>query len=280
MKNSLDEVYTATQDTRATVQNLDLEQKRGKIEHWLSPPDPSTNFNKALQQRHKGSGLWLLQSDGFLKWRTQPNSFLWLHGIPGCGKTILSSTIIEQLGTILPSQTILYYYFDFSDTAKQTLDKMMRSLIYQFYYKDEKISQPLYSLFAFCKDGQRQSTTEELCNVFFEMVKQIEEIWIVLDALDECSTRRGPATKGILLWIREILNTEQKNVHLLVTSRPEQDIESEITEFSQKDNIIAIKSSLISDDIRAYIHARVRENSGLRGGGRIWKSKMRLRRDL
>ncbi|PON25351.1 hypothetical protein TGAM01_v205645 [Trichoderma gamsii] len=264
VKNSLDEVYTATQDTKATVQNLDLEQKRGKVEYWLSPPDPSTNFNKALQQRHKGSGLWFLQSDNFIKWRTQPSSFLWLHGIPGCGKTILSSTIIEQLGTMLPSQTILYFYFDFNDTAKQTLDKMIRSLIYQFYHNDEKDSQPLYSLFSSCKDRQRQPTTEELCNVFFEMLNRIEEIWIVLDALDECSTRRGPAINGVLSWIREILNTEQRNVHLLVTSRPEQDIESEITQHYQKDDIIAIKSGLISDDIRAYIHARVRENPGLK----------------
>lgn len=276
MKNRLDEVYTATQDTKATVQNLDLEQKRRQMEYWLSPPDPSTNFNKALQQRHKGSGLWFIQSDSFIKWRTQPGSFLWLHGIPGCGKTILSSTIVQQLVTMLPSQTIFYFYFDFSDTAKQTLDKMIRSFIYQAFHDDEKSSQPLYSLLSSCKEGQRQPTTEELCNVFYEMLSRIGEVWIVLDALDECSTRKGPATSGVLSWIREILDTEQRNVHLLATSRPEQDIESEMTEFLQKDDIIAIKSGLISDDIRAYIHARVREDSGLKR----WRSYAEVQNEI
>jgi energy-coupling factor transporter ATP-binding protein EcfA2 len=276
VRTTLDEVYIAAQDTKVTVQNLDLEQKQRKVEQWLSPPDPSTNFDKALQQRHKSSGLWFLQSDNFIKWKIQPNSFLWLYGSPGCGKTILSATIIEHLGTILPSKTILYFYFDFSDTPKQTLDKMIRSLIYQFYDEDDKISEPLYNLFSSCKERQRQPTTGELCNVFFEMLNQIEEIWIVLDALDECTTRRGPTISGVLSWIKEILNTEQRNVHLLVTSRPEQDIESYMTEFFQEDDIIAIKSGFISEDIRSYIHIRVREDFSLRR----WRSHAEVQDEI
>jgi hypothetical protein len=45
--------------------------------------------------------------------------------MPGCGKTILSSTIVEDLEKTLPLPTLLYFYFDFSDVYKQTLDNMV-----------------------------------------------------------------------------------------------------------------------------------------------------------
>src|SRR5439155_25271684 len=98
------------QDAKNAVKDLGYEQRREKIERWLSPPDPSTNYNKALQQRHEGLGLWFLKGDVFAKWKTRQNSFLWLHGIPGCGKTILSSAIIKDLDSKLSSQA-LYFYF-------------------------------------------------------------------------------------------------------------------------------------------------------------------------
>ncbi|KAF2811530.1 HET-domain-containing protein [Mytilinidion resinicola] len=69
----------------------------GKIRQWLSPPDPSLNYEKALKQRQADTGLWFLESDEFAKWKIDTGSFLWLHGIPGCGKTILSSIILQNV---------------------------------------------------------------------------------------------------------------------------------------------------------------------------------------
>jgi len=250
------------------VKNFGFEQRREKIERWLSPPDPSTNYNKALQQRHEGSGLWFLKSDTFAKWKKRQNSFLWLHGIPGCGKTILSSAVVKNLDST-SSHPLLYFYFDFTDTNKQTLTSMLRSLISQLYYKHAETSKQLDALYSSYEDGRRQPTIESLCKVLLHMIEQVEEVWLVLDALDECCTRKGPPTEGVLSWIREVLNSEQGNVHLLVTSRPEQDIESEVMEFADNDDIVPIQSSLITDDIRAYVRTRVREDNALKR----WRSR-------
>lgn len=96
------------------------------------------------------------------------------------------------------------------------------------------------------------------------MIEQAKEVWIVLDALDECRTRRGSPTEGLLLWIADLLKLKQRNVHFLATSRPEQDIKSEISEWVQDDNVVPIQSDLITNDIRAYVHTRVREDNGLK----------------
>jgi hypothetical protein len=101
---------------------------------WLSPPDPSSNYNKAHKQRQSGTGLWLIESAKFRKWKAAPSSRLWLHGIPGCGKTILSSTIVEHLLQHCVNESSMataYFYFDFRDTQKQDPELMLCSLLCQ-----------------------------------------------------------------------------------------------------------------------------------------------------
>ena len=79
------------QGTRSSIRDVAFEQRRENIERWLSPPNPSINYNRALQERQKGTGLWFLQSHVYTQWKAQRNSALWLYGKPGSGKTILSS---------------------------------------------------------------------------------------------------------------------------------------------------------------------------------------------
>ncbi|OKL57360.1 hypothetical protein UA08_07438 [Talaromyces atroroseus] len=255
-------ILDSIEDTRKGIDRLHLSNRQREVLKWLNPPDPSTHYNKALQQRHGCSGLWFLQSNAFAKWKIQPDSFLWLNGIPGCGKTILSSAILKDLLDTLPFQP-LYFYFDFNDTGKQTFDSMLRSLINQLCCKCEDTWKPLDLLFSSHQDGRVHPSYESLRKVLLEVIGQVEQVWIVLDAVDECSTRSGPPTEGLLSWMRD-LTSQQKNVHLLVTSRPEQDIKSEIVEWASLDNIVPIRGDGIDDDIRAYVHTRVREDKGLK----------------
>lgn len=54
---------------------------REKIVNWLNAPDPSSNHNKACQARQPKTGLWLLNSSEYEKWKTETDRILWLHGI-------------------------------------------------------------------------------------------------------------------------------------------------------------------------------------------------------
>lgn len=261
----MSEVQNTTRDTNIAVKKLDTEHRRDQIEHWLSPPDPSADYNKALQQRHKDSGLWFLHGDIFSKWKKRQNSFLWLHGIPGCGKTVLSSAIIKDLEeTTQRSQPLLYFYFNFNDISKQSHEGMIRSLLGQLYHKREDTRKQLDSLFSSCEDGRRQPTTESLSICLLQMIQQVGEVWIVLDALDECNTPRESRTEGLLSWIKGVLNSELRNVHLLVTSRPEQDIKSAVSEWACTEDMIGIQRDFVTNDIRAYVHMKVREDDGLK----------------
>jgi Cdc6-like AAA superfamily ATPase len=255
------------------LKDVKLTQRQEKISSWLSAPDPSTNFNKASKQRQKGTGLWFLQGGIFKKWQADHHTFLWLYGIPGCGKTILSSTIIEHLEHTYPERLLLYFYFDFTDSSKQTLEDVVRSLISQLYRRRRDTQTSLDSLFSSHENGQRQPSCESLCKVFLQMVNQAKDVYVVLDALDECKTRKGSPSEGILLWLKNLVQLDQRNVHLLVTSRPEHDIKTVLSTVAKSgENIIPIQSDLINDDIRSYVHTRVREDNGLKR----WRSRQEV----
>jgi len=246
---------------RSNVEELSLQNRQEKVDRWLSPSNPSTNYNKALEQRQHGTGQWFFQNESYLRWRTERGSLLWLYGIPGCGKTILSSTIIEELQKRKDISILLYFYFDFTDTHKQSLESVLRSLISQLYNKEEDVRTHL-DLFYSCQSGGQQPSIKSLCTIFRDTIKIAGEVWIVLDALDECQTRKSSPDGGLFNWIWDLRNS-QVNIHFLVTSRPEEDIESAIEEWVSDEYIICLQSNLMGEDIQAYIWARVREHKGL-----------------
>ena len=252
-------------DLSQSVSNIKFTQKEEQIYTWLSAPDPSTNLNKASKQRQKDTGVWFLRSDIFQKWQTDQHTFLWLHGIPGCGKTILSSTIIEHLENTYPDRLLLYFYFDFTDSGKQTLENVVRSLVIQLYRKCKNTQTLLDSLFSSHENGGRQLSCDSLCKVFLQMVDLAKEVNVVLDALDECQTRKGSHFEGPLSWIECLRQSGQSNVRLLVTSWLEHDIETVLRKIADSDeDIVPIQGDLINDDIRSYVHTRVRQGNGLK----------------
>ncbi|KAH9986506.1 hypothetical protein BJV77DRAFT_1070932 [Russula vinacea] len=96
------------------------DQSRRDAVEWLSPPDPSINYNIARDTHHKGTGLWFTESSVFRDWKTS-GSLLWINGKPGSGKSVLTSAIIQDIERISEagSAHMAYFFFDFKDTGKQ-----------------------------------------------------------------------------------------------------------------------------------------------------------------
>jgi archaellum biogenesis ATPase FlaH len=255
------------------------EDLREKVYAWLSPPDPSSNYNKARELCQERTGTWLLQSKQFADWKADENSFLWLHGIPGCGKTILCSTIVEdvisscQLNTsgdvyFQSDSVVLHFYFDFNDIDKQSHEKMICSLIMQLSSNNETLPRPLASLYASCLNGQRQPTTETLLETLKEMIQDYSKAFLIIDALDECTKREEllSALSSIAAW--------KLGMHILVTSRREADIGETITQMGTSG--VSIQSTLVNNDIRAYVRERLNSDPKLKR----WKKNQSIRDEI
>ena len=55
------------------------DQLRLEVQHWLSPPDPSTNQNFVQKARHSGTAEWFFESNALAEWKAR-GSLLWIHG--------------------------------------------------------------------------------------------------------------------------------------------------------------------------------------------------------
>ena len=55
------------------------DQSRQDFLEWLSPPDPSINYNTARDAHHRGTAVWLTESSTFRDWKTK-GSLLWIYG--------------------------------------------------------------------------------------------------------------------------------------------------------------------------------------------------------
>jgi hypothetical protein len=236
------------------------EERLSKICTWLLAPDPSTNYYKAHKQRQAETGLWLLDSPTFTAWKQRAASRLWLYGIPGCGKTILSSTIIEHLLQYCNDDirtVTAYFYFDFNDAQKQDPELMIRSLLCQLLQRLSTTPKGVDALFSSCKNGQ-QLSLHALLEVTSQVMQQFTHVYVVLDALDECTQRQE-----LMDVLETMAGWRLDNVHLLMTSRKERDIESSLESYVKEEDTVCLQRDVVDRDIQRYVQQRLSNDKAL-----------------
>ena len=130
-----------------------------------------------------------------------------------------SSTIINHLYDEVkqPLTGICYFYCDFRDPEKQKSKSLVGSLISQLCYALGEIPSSLKAAYA-KYDGGNQPSFQDLIQAFKGMLEHFTQVYVVLDALDECSTSEWPQ---ISKFLGVITGENSKNLHLLCTSRQE-----------------------------------------------------------
>ncbi len=265
MEEELQHIRPKISNIQAGVDSLKLDSHLDKLKTWLPPPDPSTNRNAAKEKRQEGTGNWLVTSTAFLEWKSGLRRHLWLHGLAGCGKTVLTSTVLDHLNDGRPNSCVcLEFFFDFRDKDKQRLDNLLRSLAFQLYSQCADARKDLDTLLTACDNGQRQPETVSLSRTVHGMMQHPQKLQIVLDALDECATRAE-----LLDWMKTLAGPDLTHVHLVATSRREEELESSLGGWIQDDDRIPIDRDSVNDDIRSYVKARLQRSEDFQ---RRWAS--------
>lgn len=238
--------------TRAATDFIKSDLRTDNIRRWLCPPDPSSNANHARTVRHEGTGAWLLKTPIFQLWNSGRCRQLWLHGLSGCGKTVLSVTVLDHLLN-RKDGLILSFFFDFSDTTKQTLDGMLRSLAFQLYQSGIGSTIYLDALFQAHQNGTHQPMTQALSDTVFKMLVVQGNVIIVLDALDESKTRFD-----VLTWIKESTSRpDLAHIQLLYTSRPEPEFLCYLPPLIGSQNCLALDKQAVNSDISLWVTAQL-----------------------
>ena len=99
----------------------------------------------------------------------------------------------------------------------------------------------------------------------------LKDTYLILDALDECVER-----SELLINLERIMSWEDANLHILVTSRREQDIEDALTPLIEAKDQIGIQSALVNADIRVYIRDRLQIDRKLKR----WKNNPKVQLEI
>ncbi|KAH9477185.1 hypothetical protein JR316_0011104 [Psilocybe cubensis] len=218
---------------------LRLFDEAKEIDNWLAPVHTSQNYNEAYGKREEGTCLWFIEEEEFGFWLRTPGSNPAYH---------FSGQIIKAIQQLTPSVALAYFFFDARDgqTAQQLHMNLIRSLISQLSHQSVSgISSDIRDLYQ--KVSPMHPLDHELQDTLGKILKEFCNVYIVLDALDECTDR--DRTLG---WLEALLGhlDNNENLHLAITSRTEPDIQSV---FGRLNHTIVNMSTAANRDIGQYI---------------------------
>lgn len=180
----------------AVKDNLDRAE-RTRILKAISTINYSQHHMSARKGRLEGSGRWLMQKEAFKEWRCDSSSSaLWLHGIPGSGKTTLTSLVIDEL--LGGSGGKLAYFYCVRSPAEPfrgQADRILASLARQLasVKPNTPLLPPAVSHYNESKNmflDSEEATDHEWPvdaweSVLRGLLAQYDAVTIVIDALDE-----------------------------------------------------------------------------------------------
>jgi DNA replication protein DnaC len=115
--------------------------------------------------RTASTGKWYLQSAQYEAWKAGAIPFIWLHGLAGSGKTILSAGIINDLQEVCendPTKSLAFFFFDFNDAEKRDPIDMVKSLLSQVLNRCTIVPDAVRSLHATYESGRREAPVDQL----------------------------------------------------------------------------------------------------------------------
>lgn len=146
------------------------------------------------------------------------------------------------------SQTgLAFFYCDYRDTESHTAANIIASLIKQLCSSLPNLPHSLSRLYMESDNGQNMPKVEELREVLNDTCRNSQDVYIIIDALDECDALRH---RPVLVKTLERIQRDVAKV--FVTSRPyPDDIKKAFAHGLQ------IQISAQEFDIRMYLEAKI-----------------------
>ncbi|KAI9764645.1 MAG: hypothetical protein M1840_008142 [Geoglossum simile] len=256
----LEAPINTTKDQLAVLTDHLEKSQRMAILDWVSKQPYSQYYDSIRRIRRGDIGLWLFDCPEYLQWRkVKTSKLLWLHGIPGSGKSILVSMVLDALKeNPLNKQTepVAYFYCARNSTEPHRGDPetIIRSLLRQLSCPKptSPIRRPVLDKYRELDEQDfeaRELSMTESVELLLALLAE-RSATIVIDGLDECVPDQRFKLFGA---IEDILQRSGKPVKILVSSRDHKDIYSRLN----KPTNLIIDSAKGTADMDKFIKLEV-----------------------
>ncbi|KAF1851654.1 ankyrin, partial [Cucurbitaria berberidis CBS 394.84] len=256
----LDNIQETLQRNKDFQLGIALNEDRRRILKSFFTVEPRQYFETSLSLRHSGTGSWLYEDTTFQGWLQDPGSRVWLTGIPGAGKTVLSATIIQGCLTrssATQAIAVAYYYCDYKSTDSQNVVNIFSALAGQIAMKNEVsfvLLKDYYDQLHARDQMEQQPKTEELIKIIQDMASTFDDVRIVVDGLDEC----GEAMAAVAESLHNLVCAPRATISLAILSRREQAIRDV---FEEDDTYTHIEIAAHKEDIESYVQSEIDERT-------------------
>jgi hypothetical protein len=246
-------LHQAVEQNREDVSYLKMSadaHRRSHILDWLCSYDYSTQFEICSAKYLRGTGQWFLEDSTFLSWvQADLSSTLICPGGPGCGKTIISTLVIDYLRNASGIQKpVIYFFFDYQRQEEQTADVFVATLLRQLASLSQEVFsavEKFHNRFVF---QNRRPSLDDLQSELRSAFQSITGVFVVIDAWDECESVKRAECANML---RGCLS--QRIVHLLATTRDNYEVQGLL------DGDLTLRIRANAEDLTLYTGTRAAE---------------------
>ncbi|PPQ81894.1 hypothetical protein CVT26_014323 [Gymnopilus dilepis] len=196
-------------DSPAKESNL---AKLRQMAEWLTPLNFRAIQSDTYSKHAPGTGGWFLERQDFSNWISGERTSLSISGIPGAGKTILSSIIISHLEVYMEknAETALAYAY-FRHNESYSPSDILAAMIKQLIEGHHSAYAYLEGIYDDHKKKAVRPSVDDLVRISRGLIERLGKVYIVVDALDE-------ASEDCRSKILRILSS--LSISLLITTRP------------------------------------------------------------
>ena len=194
-----------------------------------------------------------MRSSEWTRWLDTRDRCLWVHGIPGAGKTVLMSHAIQRiaqhLGDLHNGKRTLVYYYCYHGHHQDEAVPLLRWVVSQLCRQSDFVPRSVHKMYQY----GGEPSLENLMEAIEDSLSGYHTVYIVVDALDESHPR-----KDLLRVLRDLVTDPRFNkVQLLASSRDYIDIEEIMNDLSVS---ISMNNPYIEEDIRLYVRSALKSN--------------------
>ena len=227
------------------------------------PRDDMRTIESTKDKLLKGSCSWILDDPAFRDWWDGAgSSFLWIHGDPGKGKTMMTIALISSISERLASGASGVLSFFFCQNTVPELNRassVLRGLIYLLISKHKNLIHHLQKPYDEAKNQlfEGRNVLSSLWRILLDILqdKSLSTVYLIVDALDECDND----IFRLLEWIIQKDTHSLSRVKWLLTSRNIPQIRELLEDNDLSHTSLELNSSHVSKAVDTFIDTKVTE---------------------
>ncbi|XPS76188.1 hypothetical protein M3J09_008244 [Ascochyta lentis] len=236
-------------------------KKMKAVTQWLAVGQLAQEDHKVhrrIRSTYSNTAHWILSNEHIKHWAEADlpaKPVMWMNGIPGAGKTILASAVIDKCKDTANSATAFYYCHNDDQTSSSAVG-ILKGIIAQLLIQDPQLLPPCHTKYTSSGEpvlrslSQATRLLDDICTI-------LPKTYIIVDGLDECEQCERKQVMDALMEIAsQCEKADPGKLRLLFVSQNYADIKRGLCNPSQSRpvaHMLQLSESDNESDINMYV---------------------------